>query len=79
MLETWNLETMMYAIGDRVEKTGGDYTFAGVVVAAFAKRSGAIHYVVEDDRGCLHIFSGPNLQHRPRNPPPPPDVDGVRG
>lgn len=43
--------------GDRVEKRKGDYTFNGVVVARFAKRSGAERYVVEDDRGLLFIFS----------------------
>ncbi len=49
-------------IGDVVEKIGGDYTFVGIVVAAFAKLSGAQRYVVEDDRGVLHIFSAKNLK-----------------
>lgn len=48
-------------IGDSVIKTGGDYTFEGVIVARFEKRSGAIRYVVEDYRGILHIFSENNL------------------
>jgi hypothetical protein len=54
-----------FAVGDRVEKVGGDYTFAGVVVAAFTKLSGQVRYVVEDDRGVLFIFSDKNLSLRP--------------
>jgi hypothetical protein len=46
-----------YTIGDHVEKAGGDYTYVGVVVAAFTKLSGAVRYVVEDERGLLFIFS----------------------
>jgi len=52
----------MFNVYDRVEKVGGDYTFKGVVVAAFPKLSGAIRYVVEDDRGILHIYSEKNLR-----------------
>ena len=44
-------------IGDKVEKVGGDYTFVGIVVAAFNKLSGIERFVVEDDRGVLHIYS----------------------
>jgi len=47
--------------GDKVQKVGGDYTFVGVVVSVFWKRSGHVRYVVEDDRGILHIFSEKNL------------------
>lgn len=46
-----------FKVGDLVEKVGGDYTFVGYVVAVFAKRSGAIRLVVEDDRGVLHVYS----------------------
>lgn len=49
-------------IGDRVEKIGGDYTFIGHIVSVFTKRSGAVRYVVEDDRGVLHIYSEKNLK-----------------
>lgn len=42
---------------DDVIKNRGDYTFRGVVVAAFQKKSGAWRYVVENDAGILHIFS----------------------
>lgn len=48
--------------GDDVIKAGGDYRFEGVVVATFAKRSGAVRYVVEDDRGLLFIFNGGQLE-----------------
>jgi len=50
-----------FAAGDKVRKVGGDYRFPGTVVAVFQKLSGAIRYVVEDDRGVLHIFSERNL------------------
>lgn len=53
-----------FKVGDKVSKVGGDYTFDGVVVAAFQKLSGKTRYVVEDDRGILHIFSGKNLVAR---------------
>lgn len=49
-------------IGDRVEKVGGDYTFVGVIVADFLKLSGARRFVVEDDRGVLHVYSEKNLK-----------------
>jgi len=48
---------MSFKVGDSVYKIGGDYTFEGVVVAAFKKLSGAERFVVEDDRGVLHVFS----------------------
>jgi hypothetical protein len=51
-----NLET-----GDRVEKIGGDYSFQGVIVVTFTKLSGQKRFVVEDDRGVLHIYSEKNL------------------
>jgi hypothetical protein len=51
-----------FSVGDHVEKVGGDYTFVGTVVAAFTKLSGAVRYVVEDDRGVLHIYSAKNLK-----------------
>lgn len=51
-----------FAVGDAVEKVGGDYSFSGVVVAVVVKRSGAIRYVVEDSRGLLFIFNGGQLR-----------------
>jgi len=53
---------MTFKVGDKVEKVGGDYTFVGVVVAAFTKLSGAERYVVEDDRGVLHVYSAKTLK-----------------
>ena len=50
-------------VGTRVEKVGGDYTFVGTVVAGFAKLNPAhIRYVVEDDRGVLHVYRAKNLR-----------------
>lgn len=53
-----------YQVGDNVSKVGGDYRFDGVVVAVFNKLSGVRRYVVEDDRGVLHIYSAKNLELR---------------
>jgi hypothetical protein len=51
-----------FQVGDTVSKIGGDYTFEGVVVAAFTKRNGKyVRYVVEDDRGLLFIFNSLQL------------------
>lgn len=56
-----------YKTGDRVRKTGGDYTYSGWVVSAFRKRGpmgkqdGPVRYVVEDGRGLLMIMNGPQL------------------
>lgn len=52
--------------------TGGDYRFDGTVVAVFPKLSGVVRYVVEDDRGVLHIYSEKNLRSKP-------GVTGVTG
>jgi hypothetical protein len=49
-------------VGQLVEKVGGDYQFEGYVVAKFAKLSGAVRYVVEDDRGVLHVYSAKILR-----------------
>ncbi|QNN99811.1 hypothetical protein P67b_00052 [Ruegeria phage Tedan] len=51
-------EEFEFAVGDNVEKVGGDYSFVGHVVSTFHKRSGLARYVVEDDRGVLHVFNG---------------------
>lgn len=52
---------MKYKINDHVQKIGGDYSFKGVVVAAFTKLSGAERYVVENQDGVLFIFNEKNL------------------
>lgn len=56
-----------FKVGDKVCKQGGDYRYDGIVVAAFskAKNPNEIRYVVEDDKGTLHIFNDKNLQSRP--------------
>lgn len=53
-----------FYMGDPVQKVGGDYSFEGIIVAKFAKLSGAVRYVVEDDRGVLHVYSYKNLALR---------------
>jgi hypothetical protein len=55
-------EVGKYAIGDRVSKTTGDYSFEGEVRMVGSKRSGAIRYVAEDDRGVLMIFNERQLE-----------------
>lgn len=62
-------EEFVYRVGDLVAKCGGDYTFEGEVRSAFHKKSGKARYVVEDDRGCLHIYSANNLQFIHRRQP----------
>jgi hypothetical protein len=58
-----NMENqIVFKVGDKVYKRGGDYTFIGVVVASFTKLSNKQRYVVEDDRGILHIFGPTNLE-----------------
>lgn len=57
-------EEKVYTVGDAVEKVGGDYQFEGTVVAAFKKLSGVMRYVVEDDRGVLHVYSAKILKHK---------------
>ena len=50
-------------VGTKVEKVGGDYTFVGVIVSVFTKLNPAhVRYVVEDDRGVLHVYSAKNLR-----------------
>lgn len=55
-------QSARFLVGDKVKKVGGDYTFVGVVVARFTKLSGLIRYVVEDDRGVLHVYNDRNLE-----------------
>jgi hypothetical protein len=52
-------------VGDLVSKCTGDYSFDGTVVAVFTKiNKDLVRYVVEDNRGILHIYSAKNLQKR---------------
>lgn len=44
-------------IGRAVAKRGGDYEFDGEIRAVIVKRSGAVRYAVEDDRGLLLVMN----------------------
>ena len=50
-----------FPVESQVKKVTGDYTFEGEVVAAFQKLNGMERYVVQDDRGALHIYGPKNL------------------
>lgn len=50
-----------YEIGTHVIKSGGDYSFIGVVICAFYKLSGQVRYCVENAEGIVHIFSEKQL------------------
>lgn len=56
-------------LGASVAKIGGDYSFKGIVVASFKKLSGVRRFVVEDDRGVLHIYGPQNLSVLPEREP----------
>lgn len=53
---------MSFLEKDRVTKVTGDYSFDGTVVAAFDKVDGKERFVVEDERGALHIYGEQNLR-----------------
>lgn len=55
-------DTSLLKVGAAVEKVGGDYTFVGTIVSVFKKLSNATRFVVEDDRGVLHVYSEKNLK-----------------
>lgn len=44
-------------IGDRIIKDQGDYQFVGTIIGILTKRSGAIRYAIEDDRGLILIMN----------------------
>lgn len=55
----------MFKVGDKVKRSNeSDYRFDGEIVAKFNKLSGVERFVVEDDRGVLHIYSEKNLTLR---------------
>jgi hypothetical protein len=58
------IEAPLFYFGDRVAKVGGDYRFDGEIRGVVTKLSGALRYVVEDDRGVLHVFSAKQLARR---------------
>lgn len=51
--------------GDWVIKNAGDYSFNGVVLVVFRKRSGSPRYIVENSDGVVHIFSAVQLSIDP--------------
>lgn len=57
-----NVIPFAFKEGDSVIKRNGDYTFSGVVLAAFRNRSGAPRYVVENEDGVVHIFNHLQLE-----------------
>lgn len=63
------IEAPLFYFGDRVSKVGGDYRFEGEIRGVVTKLFGALRYVVEDDRGVLHVFSAKQLT-RHQLPPP---------
>lgn len=46
-----------WMLGDKVQKTTGDYRFYGTVVSVFTKCSGAERLAVENADGMLFIFN----------------------
>lgn len=48
-------------LGDRIEKTGGDYRFVGTVVGVLTKLSGEVRIVAENADGLLFIFNPSQL------------------
>lgn len=53
---------MSFEVGQRVIKDSGDYTYNGIIVSIFEKRSGAVRLVVENDDGMLFIFNEKQLK-----------------
>ncbi len=58
-----------FKIKDKVEKTGGDYTFRGKVIGIFNKLtrdleefSDEIRLAVQNYEGVIHIYSEKNLR-----------------
>lgn len=55
-------EELKYGRGCEFEKTGGDYTFKGTVVAPFKKLNGTVRYVGENADGLLFIFNESSMK-----------------
>ena len=55
-------EQTRFVVGEHVRTRGVVSRFAGEVVAVFRKRSGAVRYIVEDERGVLLMFSALHLE-----------------
>lgn len=59
---TSNDKAAGYQVGQKFEKTGGDYSFKGTIVAVFAKLSGVVRYVGENEDGLLFIFNESSIK-----------------
>lgn len=59
------LAVLQGGTGKLVHKVTGDYRFQGDVRSIFAKRSGALRVVVENDDGVVHIFNTLQLKEGP--------------
>lgn len=66
------IEAPLFYFGDHVSKVGGDYHFDGEIRGVVTKLSGALRYVVEDDRGVLHVFCAKQLTRHQLPPPASP-------
>jgi hypothetical protein len=51
-----------FAVGDKVRKVTGDYSFDSTVVSVYNKLSGQVRLVCEDDRGVNFIFNQNQLE-----------------
>ena len=62
-------EALRFKLGQRVEKTTGDYSFDGKIVAVFKKRDGVTaRYVVESGDGVLMIMNDKQLEDGEETP-----------
>ena len=56
-------EQQRFSLGDKVHRSreGSDYQFWGWIVGEITKRSGAVRYAVEDDRGRIFVIHPKDL------------------
>lgn len=52
-------------IGQAIQKRSGDYRCDGWIMAIVTKRSGAVRYIVEDDRGMLLVMNAAQIGLEP--------------
>lgn len=53
---------LVFEVGDKAEKSVGDYDFSGTIIGKSIKLSGQVRYDLEDEKGSIHIFSGKQLR-----------------
>ena len=59
------IENPVYAVGDRVKKTSGDYVMRGTIIGVYHKTSGVCRYSLKEDNNSgliLHIDNAENLE-----------------